>query len=376
MHRKKLRILAPSITDLKYFPPSATFLNYLSAQDNTEVVVLSYHSNESSFSESVKVRNISKTPYPSIFIDRLIAKVRSYYHFYKYLLKNKREVDIIFIGIWDFNFLKQIVKLINFKGIIVYQFHELDLSKLHLCRDADFCLIPEENRLWLTYFLGNLGKLPLLLPNIPNTQLGEAAVVPEIINELKRDNKKILLYQGLVSFKRRCLAEIIESLTLSSNELHLIIMPGAKADPAELGKVNTLALQLGVSERVHIIASLPAPMHLEIIRYADIGIGLYRPTSLNQVYAAPNRLYEFSKFGIPQILPDFPMFKALSVKFPFAVNVVNPESADEIATALNNLLIEVNYSNGVDMSNRFFLQNGDYSNLANKVWNEILKGII
>jgi hypothetical protein len=128
----------------------------------------------------------------------------------------------------------------------------------------------------------------------------------------------------------------------------------------------------GIEDRVHLIGSLPAPHHLRIIQNVDLGIGLYRPISLNQIYAAPNRLHEFSNFGIPLILPAFPTFKSLAIKYPFAINTVDPEVPQSIANVLTELLNEANSKQGVKNAFKFKQENGDYTLFAKQVWEEIL----
>jgi hypothetical protein len=117
-----------------------------------------------------------------------------------------------------------------------------------------------------------------------------------------------------------------------------------------------------------------APQHLATIQKADLGIGLYRPTSLNQVYAAPNRLYEFTRFGIPVILPDFPYFRYLSVKYPFAINPVNPESPDDIANSIRMVLQEPNLVKGHENAVKFTNTEGKYEIIFKKCWDKIIEG--
>ena len=48
---------------------------------------------------------------------------------------------------------------------------------------------------------------------------------------------------------------------------------------------------------------------MEITSYARIGINFYRPNCLNKAFCAPNKIYEFSGFGIPIIGNDIPGLK-------------------------------------------------------------------
>ncbi len=50
------------------------------------------------------------------------------------------------------------------------------------------------------------------------------------------------------------------------------------------------------------------PGHLELIKCADIGILTYVADqgSINPVYCAPNKIWEYAKFGIPMLCNDIP----------------------------------------------------------------------
>lgn len=369
---KTVKVLVPSIRDLKTIPPTISLVNYIASLENSEVSVFSYHSNLSSFSSDVRVLNLSKRAYPKRFFRRLMAKIRVYAHFYIYLFWHVKDIDILLIGAWDFKFLMFAKKILGFDGLIVFQYHELEFDKLKYCKLADYCIVPEENRLWIAYFLGNLSKMPLYLPNVPNIIRDEDFVAPKLFVKLRSEDKKILLYQGLVDFNKRCLLEILESIALTPPILNLVVMPSSSSRPEDLHRIGLESKRLNIVDRVHIIPSIPAPLHLNIIKLVDIGIGLYRPISLNQIYAAPNRLYEFSKYGVPQILPDFPVFNALSLKYPNAINVVDPESPNDIGRVIEKLLDDKNSREGTIQSNRFFKENGDYALNASKVWSEII----
>lgn len=62
---------------------------------------------------------------------------------------------------------------------------------------------------------------------------------------------------------------------------------------------------------------ITAPYHLEVTSHAFIGILIYAPvygtftSPLNSIYCAPNKLYEFSHFGIPMIGNNIPGLNTL-----------------------------------------------------------------
>ena len=51
---------------------------------------------------------------------------------------------------------------------------------------------------------------------------------------------------------------------------------------------------------------IPAPQHLEITSNAFIGLLFYHPNSLNKAFCAPNKIFEYSNYGLPIIGNSIP----------------------------------------------------------------------
>ena len=51
---------------------------------------------------------------------------------------------------------------------------------------------------------------------------------------------------------------------------------------------------------------ISAPMHLEVTSYAMVGVAVYAENSLNNLFCAPNKTFEYASFGIPTICNDVP----------------------------------------------------------------------
>ena len=365
-----MNVLVPSLRNLNTIPPTINFINYLNST-GIKITVFSFNSSKESFSEGIELINYSSKKYPKSFFSRVFSKIAFHFSFYRYLIKNWDAFNCILLGAWDIRGLNKLKTVFGLKTRIIYQFHELEFQKLKYCRMADFCLVPEVNRLWISYFLGNLKLKPLLLPNIPFVQNPPNVGLPSEIKQLKKENKLILLYQGLIDFEKRCLKEILESLKNVEKQISLVIMPSPVSSDSEIKKLNDLCEKFRITDRVVLIESMPTPLHLTMVQNADIGIGLYRPTSLNQIYAAPNRLYEFTNFGIPVILPDFPVFEALSFKYPFGINPVNSEQPLDIANTINALANNKNRAIGQQNAFQFKKDNGNYGAYAQRAWNVI-----
>ena len=354
--------------------PVVSIVNYL-ASEGVRVSILSFHTTKESFDESVEIIDLSDRLFKTDSINRKIDRAAAHRGAYAYLRKHHDRFDLIWITAWQYTLLPQILKLIGYKGKLAYQFRELELDKLKYLKHFDFVLMPEVNRMWIAYFLADLKTMPVFLPNIPFIPaLAEEEPNP-LLEKLKAGGKKILLYQGLIEYGKRCVSELLNGVRLGPEAFHLVVMPSASSKKAALQRMELEITELGLTGRVHILPTRVAPEHLQIVRQADVGIGLYRPTSLNQVYAAPNRLHEFAAFSIPLILPDFPSFNTLSKIYPFAINVVDPEKPANIADVLRHLEIDGNIAEGKANAVRFRKEQSDYNKIAGEAWSAIRTGM-
>jgi len=368
-------ILFPSVRDLAVLPPAVNAINYLSRKN--DVTVFSYFGSKAQFTTQTNSVFLSESPYPKSFFRRVKAKIYTWIAFYSFLMKNAKKIDFVWLVVWDFPLILPVLKISGFKGKTIFQMNELNFKEFQFGKRVDHVIIPDENRAWITYFLAGLRNKPIVLPNIPYVPKSLLAPEKTELSSIKEafPSSKIILYQGTIDYQRRCLKEIFMAISNLPSEVILVIMPGNYSDEKVLSQIKEDLIDLNIEKRVFIIKSVRAPKHLLSVSQADIGIGLYRPTSLNQIYAAPNRLYEFTMFGIPQILPHFPHFKMLESKYKFGVNTVDPESVIEITNSIRLLLNEENYKKGKENASKFFKVEGSFETHFDNVWKKIIKAV-
>ena len=75
----------------------------------------------------------------------------------------------------------------------------------------------------------------------------------------------------------------------------------------------------------------------EVTRHAAVGIMLLENTGLSYYYSLANKFFDYVHAGIPQVLIDFPEYRALNEQFDVAELVADLAPAT-LATALNRLL--------------------------------------
>ena len=167
-------------------------------------------------------------------------------------------------------------------------------------RHAKKVFVPEEVRAHIFRAWYQLKETPVVLPNKPyghprkrNLPITDSAAA-EAFAKIPRGSK-IVFYQGGISNRRNVkpLATAIE----------------------ELGTPWVLAVQCPESNeeyyrdfianyKFYRIPYVPAPKHLEITSNVHFGIVTYSHIQMNNEFCAPNKIWEYSGFGLPMFGND------------------------------------------------------------------------
>lgn len=190
----------------------------------------------------------------------------------------------------------------------LYYYHKFPIFKLNekkIGNKALAIVVPEYNRSHIVKAWWNLECTPLVLPNKPsiNLLINKKSIVSDksakdILDKI--GNKKIILYQGIIS-KERPLDIFIKAVDRYKGKYAFVIMSGGE------NKYENIK-----SENFYFIPFIAPPEHLEITSHAYIGILSYIPTNktgyspLNSLYCAPNKTFEYSMFGIPMLGNNIP----------------------------------------------------------------------
>lgn len=186
----------------------------------------------------------------------------------------------------------------------------LKLDYKRFAREAKVVVEAEYNRAHITKAWWNLSELPMIFPNKPyntitinrNAPITSSDEVKNLMDKLK--DKKIILYQGNIS-KERPLKEYIKAIGELGHEYAFVMMINGDNPYPELKYENFYCLKF-----------IRPPFHLEVTSHAYIGILSYTPIKndysiLNTLYCAPNKIWEYSKFGIPMIGNDLPALREM-----------------------------------------------------------------
>jgi hypothetical protein len=260
---------------------------------------------------------------------------------------SQKSVEILYIATAD--------TAIALRGILNRYKYILHLRELHdrqphymklikkPAKQAYKVVVPEINRAYLYFNYLNLRELPIVIPNKPFYHPMKLKMDICFLNkELQRriNSKKNIIYQGPIA-PERDLTELIKASKML-HEYNLILMG---QDAGMLDKY------LKINPNIIHISFLSPPLHLNVTSWAYIGVITYGFNSLNTIYCAPNKVWEFTGFNIP-ILGNLNPGIRYTIGHARAGVIVDFENYKEILYGI--LEIEKNYDNFQTNANLFY----------------------
>lgn len=197
---------------------------------------------------------------------------------------------------------------------------------------AKCVVVPEETRAAIISVWYQLARLPVIVPNKPlhhpcRRELDIEDCTAKAAIETIQRGRKILLYQGHISADRD-LRPLAEASRLLDNEWKVIL----------LGRVhgNYLNELVKIGPQILWLPEVPAPRHLQITSHAHVGMITYSRESLNNVFCAPNKVWEYSGFEIPMICSDLPPLRSLIERYDAGI-CVQEWNSDSIVYAVEQI---------------------------------------
>lgn len=295
-------------TSIHTFPPCISQICYLH-QLGEEVIILfgECDPNTKVLFENMGIKTYDIQIHRSKY--KYIGKIESYIEFKKKTDRILREVyavgDIVWYGTADSCF-----ALGNTYNRYPYILNVLELydnnsfyrnQTKRICRDAVSIVACENTRAEIMKIWYQLEQKPIVMPNKPYSVLDvcEEGSIDETKHIIKKiGDKKIILYQGIIAADRD-LGKLAKALKiLNRDDLYLALMGKEITDSIDrIQKEYEKTLYLGY---------VPAPYHLEVTSKAFIGVAYYDKTSLNNLFCAPNKIYEYSGLKVPVLCNDVP----------------------------------------------------------------------
>lgn len=231
----------------------------------------------------------------------------------------------------------------------ILQLHELydtNPNRLRAVRNvarAALCVVvPEKSRAAILQVWLGLRTMPAVIPNKPfrhprqKRQSPSTPLIQRIIGNAGMHNP-IILYQGHIGHDRNL------------GPLARAVAERSDVDLWLMGRDHGALSQLLCARNITYLGYVTPPEHLEVTSYASIGVMKYDPINLNNVFCAPNKVFEYTGFGIPFISNDCPPLR--DIVQTFNCGVISDFSTD-INDCISMVMAEM--PKMIAASNRFF----------------------
>lgn len=354
---KKKKIYYFLRPDLDYLPPVMSQLVALK-EHGYEIEYVTYSLTEKSKlfldNNKIKYNTIKEGP---IVTKNIAKKIYRYFllkKHYKKVLKSVND-DIVWLGSSETGLLFG-KELSNYKYVFnIFELYDTTANFrrnifINLARKSLVNIVPEYNRAHILKSTWKLDKLPQIIPNNPyygNNIIKEQKNV-ELDNYIN-NGYKVILYQGVFDHERD-LRPIASALAkLNDNYVFVIMGRGEAVLFQEIRDIYNDTL---------IIDFIDPPNHLAITKKAYIGIVVYDDSSLNTIFCAPNKIYEYSMFSKPMLARDIPGLRYTVGKYDAGI-CVDTYSIEEIISGIKEIEEKYNYysnntKNLLDSSNTFY----------------------
>ena len=216
-------------------------------------------------------------------------------------------------------------------------------------------VVPEYSRASICACWYNLPKLPYVIPNIPyvvsrqrNMPISDDTA-RQLMEPLK--DKRIVLYQGHID-KDRTLNSVAMALKEINDDRFCLVLMGKDHND------SVKYLKDIYPQTVH-IPFVKAPRHLEITSHANIALLSYDRVSMNNLFCAPNKIYEYSCYGVPMIGNDIPGLRNTVEAYKMGVCAAY-EKTESVVEAIKR--IDSDYDTYQANANMFF-ENSDLNRM-------------
>lgn len=237
---------------------------------------------------------------------------------------------------------------------------------VELARRAFHVVVPEFNRAFIQQAWWRIPKTPVVLPNksvVPPSE-GAKDRYPEIRDAFEQEPRKIILYQGAFTPDRDFTA-CMDAIDLLGGDYALYLMGATEDDLVRLD-----ALRRG-RRGIELLPFVPAPDHLAFTDYGRIGLLPYQPSydqysPLNALYCAPNKIWEYSYFGLPMIGSCMP---ALKTTFDATSIGITVDFGDPQAIAEAVVSVDANWD-VMSKKSRAYFDSVDTAAIVNRILND------
>ena len=217
------------------------------------------------------------------------------------------------------------------KVVIVYDSHELIFPALGFSqskRDAFFiyfekqaiknanlviCASDERASLMKDYY--HMTESPLVIENISQLPIVEDEIIQELLHNagvVIKSTEAVLVYAGVLSPGRK-IDSLIDIVAERPNTKLLIVGGGPDRE-----RLESIANKK-IADRFHFTGSVPYKYMGRLLKECDVGYISYPTDSLNNIYCASNKIYEYASVNLPMIAPENPTIRKMFEDYSIGV---------------------------------------------------------
>ena len=281
------------------------------------------------------------------------------------------DTTVRFLGdtVLKYKHIMQLMELIPGKCLSInYGLMKFPIAKY--AQNAVKVVVPEINRAYIQKTWWDLKETPMVLPNKPYNNIDESEIENGIdsqsIETIKNETRKIILYLGGIC-PDRSLENYAEAVTRLGDDFCLYIV----GRPMGAKEEEILGNLIKKYSNVVYLGFFKAPSHLFFAKYAYIGLLPYKTTNemknisaLNALYCAPNKIYEYAKYGVPMVGSD-----VIGLLLPFEKYNIGVCTKDEVQCIVD-ALITVDRSHATMSQNcHIFYEDTDFKKIVSRILN-------
>ena len=344
-----MKVLVVSVFEIAQFPPIQTLCQTLRALGHAVTLLTLCNGTSKGTLDGIEVVDLGPARPSGIsrvtYDQRLAKKVKSYCR------DHGGEFDIIWTTsdlaardcgreLYGHCYVIQLMELAEYVPVAT-QSNKMPHSNLvpELARRAHRVVVPEYNRSFIQQAWWDLPVRPAVLPNkplvVPDSPQIEGKYLPDL-ERMQSETRRILLYQGVFTADRNFSGFLSASDRLGDDFAFFLM--GVRDDS------NGAALREQVKNHpnVETLPFIPAPQHLAFTKFGGIGLLPYRPSPgrqspLNALYCAPNKIWEYARFGLPMIGSEVPGLTSIFERGGIGItcDIDDPDAIVQAAQTIN-----------------------------------------
>lgn len=306
--RQQILILYMTLQPLDTYPPCITQVLTL-ADGGYRVEVLTSNCGDG-IKQLLAQHGVGCTCYPILHHPwRLLQRVMNFFHYgwtaFQFLRQHPGKERVIWLGtdetamkFWLFVGRRHPV-VVN--ALEFYEREDYQRAMARIAPRADILTACQSQRAAYMMDWWHLSARPVILPNRPYghpRQRGLSGSTPESAQAIARlQGRRTVLYQGAIRDEREVVL-LAKGMAAAGLDYQLALMG------ADVG--GSVARIQEIYPNTVYLGRFPAPLHLEITSHACIGVAAYEDDCINNRYCAPNKIYEYTGFGIPVLCNTVP----------------------------------------------------------------------